>query len=113
MLEASWVQSLPAGFTLTPTLRYLTQDAADFYRDPPFPQGARQGTPYTADTRLSAFGALTAGLRVEKQFARGVSADVELNVYRQRAGWHAGGSGSPGLTELSARWIEFGLAKRF
>jgi len=113
MLEASWVQSLPAGFTLTPTLRYLTQDAADFYRDPPFPQGARQGTPYTADTRLSAFGALTAGLRVERQFAHGVSADVEVNVYRRRAGWHAGGSGSPGLAEFSARWIEFGLAKRF
>jgi len=113
MLEASWVQSLPAGFTLTPTLRYLTQDAADFYRDPPFPQGARQGTPYTADTRLSAFGALSAGLRVERQFAHGVSADVEVNVYRQRAGWHAGGSRSPGLAEFSARWIEFGLAKRF
>lgn len=113
MLEASWVQSLPAGFTLTPTLRYLTQGAADFYRDPPFPQGARQGTPYTADTRLSAFGALTTGLRLEKQFDRGVSADIEMNAYRQRAGWRAGGSGSPGLAEFSARWIEFGLAKRF
>ncbi len=113
MLEASWVQSLPAGFTLTPTLRYLTQQAADFYHDPPFPQGARQGTPYTADTRLSAFGAVTVGLQLEKQFAGGVTANVAVNVYRQRADWHAGGGGSPGLAEFSARWIEFGLAKHF
>ena len=61
MLEASWVQPLPGGFTLTPTLRYLTQSAADFYHDPPFPQGSVPGELYTADTRLSAFGAITAG----------------------------------------------------
>jgi uncharacterized protein DUF3570 len=112
MLEASWVQALPAGFTLTPTLRYLTQSAAHFYHDPPFPQGFVQGGLYTADERLSAFGAVTAGLRVAKDFRGGITADVELDFYRQRGDW-AIGRGSPGLAVFSARWISFGLTKRF
>jgi hypothetical protein len=113
MLEASWIQPLPRGFVLTPTLRYLTQSAASFYHDPPFPEGSVPGQLYTADTRLSAFGAITAGLRLSKTFGADVTVDVAVNMYRQRAGWHAGGSGSPGLAEFSARWIEFGLEKRF
>jgi len=113
MLEASWIQPLPGGFVLTPTLRYLTQSAASFYHDPPFPQGSVPGEIYTADTRLSAFGAVTAGVRLSKTFGADVTVDVAVNMYRQRAGWHAGGSGSPGLAEFSARWIEFGLEKRF
>jgi hypothetical protein len=113
MLEASWIQPLPAGFTVTPTVRYLSQDAASFYRDPPFPQGFVPDGPNTADTRLSAFGAITAGVRLAKAFSGGVTVDVAASLYRQRAGWHAGGSGSPGLAEFSARWIEVGLEKRF
>ena len=113
MVEASWVQSLPLGFALTPTLRYMTQSAARFYRDPPFPAGFVSGEPYTADARLSAFGAITAGLRLSKAFDGGVSVDVAVNMYRQRSAWRAGGNGSPGLAEFSARWIEVGLEKRF
>ena len=113
MVEASWVQTLPRGFTLTPTLRYYTQGAADFYHDPPFPEGSVPGQPYTADTRLSAYGAITAGLRLAKSFPGGVTADIAFTFYRQRAGWRAGGDGSPGLSEFSARWIEVGLEKRF
>jgi len=113
MIEAAWVQTLPHGFTLTPSIRYYTQGAADFYHDPPFPQGRVEGEPYTADTRLSAFGAITAGLRIAKSFPDGVTIDVALDFYRQRSDWRTGGSGSPGLEQFSARWIEFGLEKRF
>jgi hypothetical protein len=112
MLEASWVQALPNGFTLTPTLRYLTQSAASFYRDPPFPEGFVPGGLYTADARLSAFGAVTLGLRLAKELPHGVTADLAVNVYRQRGDWRLG-RGSPGLAEFSARWIELGLSKRF
>lgn len=112
-LEASWVQALPGGYAVTPTIRYLTQGAASFYRDPPFPQGLVQGAPYTADQRLSAFGAITAGLRIAKTFGASVTADAAINLYRQRGAWRAGGGGSPGLADFSARWIEFGLEKRF
>ena len=113
MLEASWVQALPYGLTLTPTIRYLTQSAAYFYRDPPFPQGFVPGELYTADERLSAFGAVTLGLRLAKELPHRLTIDVAFNAYRQRGDWRLDGHGSPGLAEFSARWIEFGLAKRF
>ncbi len=112
MVEASWVQPLPAGFTLTPTLRYYTQSAARFYRDPPFPQGFVDSDVHTADTRLSAFGAVTAGVRLAKALPGAVTVDVAFNFYRQKPSWRAGG-GSPGLDEFSARWIEAGIEKRF
>jgi hypothetical protein len=113
MVEASWVQTLPHGFTLTPTVRYFTQSAAYFYENPPFPQGFVPGQLYTADERLSAFGAVTLGLRLAKELPNGVTIDVAYNAYRQRGDWRLGGSGSPGLATFSARWIEFGIAKRF
>lgn len=113
MFEAAWVQALPHGFTLTPTIRYFTQSAAYFYRDPPFPQGFVPGQLYTADERLSAFGAVTLGLRLAKELPNRVTIDVAYNAYRQRGDWRLGGSGSPGLSTFSARWIEFGIAKRF
>jgi hypothetical protein len=112
-LEAAWRQSLPMDFALTPSLRYYTQSAADFYRDPPFAQGFVAGEPYTADTRLSAFGAFTPALRVEKMFAGGWTVDVAVAFYRQRSSYRLGGNGSPGLEPFSARWIEAGVAKTF
>jgi hypothetical protein len=112
-LEASWRQPLPAGFALTPSLRYYMQSAADFYRDPPFGEGFTFGSPYTADTRLSAFGALTPALRIDKAFADGWSFDLTFAFYRQRSAWRLGGGGSPGLEPFSARWIEAGVAKTF
>lgn len=112
MLEASWVQTLPRGFSVTPTIRYLTQSAASFYHDPPFPAGFVPGELYTADQRLSAFGAVTLGLRLAKELPHGITLDLAMNAYRQRGDWRIG-NGSPGLAEFSARWIEFGVSKRF
>ena len=112
-IEASWVQSLPQGFVVTPTLRYYTQSAANFYFDPPFPRGAIEGQPYTADTRLSAFGAITAGVRAAKAIGSDLTIDVALNFYRQRSDWRIGGGGSRDLLPFSARWIELGIEKRF
>jgi len=112
-LEATWVQSLPAGWSVAPSLRYATQSAASFYFNPPFPQGHVAGRDYTADTRLSAFGALTPAVTVAKAFPEGWSVEMRIAFYRQRAGWRSGGDGSPGLEPFSARWIEAGIAKSF
>jgi hypothetical protein len=71
--EAAWYQPLPNGFAITPSLRYYTQSAADFYFGPPFGNGFVPGEPYTTDTRLSAFGALTPSLRIDKSFDHGWS----------------------------------------
>ena len=113
MTEAQWVQSLPQGWTVQPGLRYYTQSAADFYHDPPFGVGFRFGENYSADTRLSAFGAFTPSLRVAKSFADGWTADLRVDFYRQRSAWKLGGDGSPGLEPFSARWIQGGVSKTF
>jgi hypothetical protein len=104
---------LPLGFSVTPGVRYISQNAAWFYFNPPFPQGFVPGQEYTADTRLSAFGAVTLGIVVAKQFDDGWSADLRVDYYRQDSDWRLGGSGSPGLLPFSARWIQVGLAKAF
>jgi Protein of unknown function (DUF3570) len=111
--EASWVQALPWGFTVTPALRYYTQSAADFYMNPPFLSGFVEGQDYSADTRLAAFGAFTAGMTITKAFEQGWSVRFRGDFYRQQPSWRLGGSGSPGIESFSARWLELGLAKTF
>ena len=113
MVEASWVQALPAAFSLTPNFRYLSQDAAWFYGNPPILSGWVEGQPYTADTRLSAFGAITAGLMVAKTLPEGWTVDLKYEFYRQQSSWKLGGDGSPGLLPFSASWIQAGVAKAF
>ncbi len=111
-VEAAWHQPLPDGWSVKPSLRYYTQAAADFYFDPPFPQGFSFGEPYSADARLSAFGALTPGITIAKLLPDGWQVDLKVDLYRQRSDWRPGG-GSPGLEPLSARWIQTGISKTF
>ena len=111
--EFAWNQPLPDGWSMAPNLRYYTQSAADFYFDPPFAHGFVLGSPYSADTRLSAFGALTSGVSIVKRLPDGWSFDVKLDFYRQRTDWRRGGDGSPGLEPFSARWIQTGISKTF
>jgi hypothetical protein len=112
-LEATWYQPLPAAWSVAPGLRYYTQSAADFYFDPPYAQGYVAGQSYTADTRLSAFGAFTPSLAFARSFADGWSAGLKVALYRQRASWRFSGNGSPGLESFSARWIEAGVSRSF
>ncbi|HXL85097.1 MAG TPA: DUF3570 domain-containing protein [Casimicrobiaceae bacterium] len=112
-VEFAWNQPLPDGWSVVPNLRYYTQSAADFYFDPPFPHGFVLGQSYSADTRLSAFGALTSGVSIVKRLPDGWSFDVKLDFYRQRSDWRLGGDGSPGLEPFSARWIQTGISKTF
>ena len=97
---------------MTPAVRYYTQGAAYFYHDPPAGSGFRLGEPYTMDTRLSAFGAFTVGVTVEKALADGWSVNVRADYYKQESNWRIGG-GSPGIEPFSARWLIVGLTKNF
>lgn len=120
-LDAAWVQPVAPGWTLTPSLRYATQRAASFYFDPvydgtlgePFPPGFSGLTHYSADQRLSAFGALTAGLRVDWQVTQQWKLDLSYSRYEQRGDWRIGGDGSPGLEPFSAQWWQLGMARSF
>jgi len=120
-LDVEWAQPLNERFKLSPGLRYYTQSAARFYFDPvydatlgePFPPGWRPGTIASADQRLSAFGALSASIRLDVKLDKAWALDLTLERYEQRGSWRLGGGGSPGLAPFSARWIQFGASYRF
>ena len=111
-VTAAWVQALPFEWSVTPSLRYYTQSAAWFYANPPVGTGFQFGQPYSMDTRLSAFGAFTAGVEVGTTLGNGWSIDLRADFYRQQSGWRPGG-GSPGLLPFSARWLIAGITKIF
>ncbi len=119
-LDAEYVQPLPYGWTVTPDLRLYTQTAASFYVNPvydpdigaPFPAGYVFGAPVSEDPRLSAFGAVTWGLKIEKKVAKDFKLSFKIDTYEQRGNW-ALGSGSPGLAPFYARFIEVGLSKQW
>ena len=113
MLEAAWVQPLPYGFSVRPSLRYYSQSAASFFFGPPIGNGFVPGKPYTADARLSAFGAWTPGILVAKTLSDGWAVDLKVEYTEQRGSWRLGGGGTQGLLPFSARWIQVGVTKTF
>lgn len=114
-LGAEWVQQV-GSWTVTPSLRYYTQSAADFYYGPPFPEGFVPGQSYSADQRLSAFGALTPGIKIGKSFADGWRVDFRVEYYEQRSGWRSligGGNNGDDLLPMKAEFYQVGLGKNF
>jgi hypothetical protein len=117
--DASWGQPLGGGWTITPRIRYYSQEAADFYR--PFlisKQAAERIVidektgdfigvkPYdpkklpanfSSDHRLSGYGALSGGVTVAKEFARGVSIEAGFEYYTHQGGLKLGGGWRGGL----------------
>ena len=122
-LGFEWVQPVGARVTVTPSLRLYSQSAARFYFDPvydpdlgaPYPPGYFTNPPEfsSADQRLSAFGAVTYGLKLAVQLAPDWSADLKGERYEQRSNWRFGGKGSPGLDPFSATFLQVGVNKRF
>ena len=104
--ETDWVQPLGNNWTLTPRVRYYSQDAADFYTPWLISwQSYRQlnGTGYDAaklpanfssDERLAAFGTLSGGLTVSKQFAKGLSLETGVEYYTHQGSLQIGGGGA-------------------
>jgi hypothetical protein len=122
-LGAEWVQLLGERFTLTPSLRLYSQSAASFYYDPvydpsvgaPYPPGYFTNPPQfiSPDQRLSAFGAVTVGLKAALRLTPDWSTDVKVERYEQRSHWRLGGNGSPGIDPFNATFVQFGVNKRF
>ncbi len=122
-LGAEWVQPVGSRITLTPSVRLYSQSAASFYYDPvydadvgaPYPPGYFTNPPLYAspDQRLSAFGALTVGLKLGVQISTDWSTDLKYERYEQRSKWRIGGEGSPGIDPFSAYFFQLGVNKRF
>ena len=121
-LGAEWVQSV-GRFTITPSLRLYTQNAAKFYFDPiydpdvgaPYPPGYFTNPPQysSADQRLAAFGAVTVGPQIGVNIGADWLVDLKAERYEQRTGWRVIGTGSPGLDPFQATWLQVGVEKRF
>ena len=118
-----WVVPLSERFIITPTTRYYTQRSASFYFDPvydpeigePYPAGYSQSPPkyYSADARLSSYGAFTVGSKFEWRIDKRWSMDIKYELYQQRSGWRLGGGGSPGLATFTAQFAQIGISRRF
>ena len=120
--DAEYVQPLRHGWTVTPLLRLYSQSEADFYVAVSATEKANPGaaTPppvgavyYSEDQRLSAFGAITLGLKVSKQLNPDWLVDVKYEEYEQRAQWSVNGNGDSGLAPFGARSIQVGLSRKF
>ncbi len=93
-LELGWAQTFGA-WTLTPRLRYYTQTAADFhtpwlvsaqrYSNATPPSSALLPSHFSSDHRLAAFGSASAGLTVQRRFARGLAVEAGLEYYTRAA----------------------------
>ena len=107
-----YVQPLPYSLTITPSVRYSSQTAASFYVPKALYNSlADPATPYSYDERLSAFGALTLGVKVEKKIAADWTVDVKYEHYEQRASWCMTGNGDSGLEPFRFRSIQLGISR--
>ncbi len=118
-MDVEYVQPLHRGWTVTPLLRMHSQKEADFYlatntaspSDPtPVPATAVY---YSEDQRLSAFGALTLGIKFGKALGRSWLADVKYEHYEQHGSWCMNGHGDPGVATFIARSVQLGISREF
>ena len=119
-VQMEWAKPVTSNFVLTPLVRLYSQSAAHFYVDsqtdpsgfPIFPDVA-PGQLNSGDARLSAFGAITLGLKGEYRITSLWTVDGKLEGYEQRSNWRIGGQGSTGLDPFRATFIQLGASRRF
>jgi hypothetical protein len=110
---ADWVQPLGWGWTLTPRVRYYTQDAADFYR--PFlvvnQKFDGSGTDfrklpdsYSSDHRLSGYGALSGALSISKRLTRGIVLEGGFEYYKHAGSLKLGSGGEENFADFKY-WV--------
>jgi hypothetical protein len=119
-LELEWAKPINEQFMLTPLLRYYTQSAARFYAEPVLDANGEIVIPTQApgglnsgDQRLSAFGAVTVGLKADYKITADWAVDGKLETYEQRGDWRFGGQGTKGLDPFRATFVQFGARYRF
>lgn len=121
-LQVEWRQEVGDDFLLVPFFRYYRQNAADFFvnslngvvplsETPPVaPDGS--GPNYSADYRLSAFNAVSGGLRMRYQFNETLTGSASYERYVM-TGSGSSSDRSPGQSYVSADIWTFGLSATF
>jgi hypothetical protein len=116
-----YVQPLPADFTVTPSARYYSQTAASFYVPTSVDESLDNTnfpdltglTYYSCDQRLSAFGAVTLGIKVEKRIAHDWIVDARYDHYVQQGRYGLSKNYDRYLPRFNANFIQLGIAKEF
>ncbi len=109
-LELGWHQELFDLLTITPSVRYYTQDAADFYA-PYYAPGLPAGQSASSDYRLSAYGAVSFKLRADLRLAsliKNMDARVGIQWETYMSGKEfslAGGRENPALVDFDVLMI--------
>jgi hypothetical protein len=120
--EVNWSQAIGDSWLITPRIRYYSQEAAEFYQpyfilgqaapvepDGSLDFGAFPVDHYSSDHRLSAFGALSGGLTIRKQFANGVSLEAGGEYYTHEGGLKLGGGGEGDYADFDYYVLNIGL----
>lgn len=102
-------KELARGLKIVPSLRYYTQSPARFYAS----SFTNAGDLGSSDARLSAFGAVTASLKLIYEMDARTSLDASLARYRQDASYRLGGNGSEGFPTLDANFLMVGMSRVF
>lgn len=106
--EADWVQPVGTGWMITPRVRYYFQNAADFYvpyllslQSVNDIDRAKLPAYFSSDQRLSAFGALSGGVTIEKRLGRGIRLFGDFEYYTHQGGLKWGGGGAGDFTNFN------------
>lgn len=108
-LDLGLTKEIARGLKIVPSLRYYTQSPARFYASS-FAAPSDQGS---SDARLSAFGAITASLKLIYEMDARTNLDASLARYRQEAAYRLGGNGSAGFPTLDANFLMVGMSRVF
>jgi hypothetical protein len=127
--DLQWTQPLDGGWTVTPRLRYYTQDAASFYSSylvsqqafrklTVSPDGDFTIVPFDAaklpaffsnDQRLAGFGSTNIGISVSKQLARGITLEAGVDYTRQSGSLKSGNGKAGSFADLSYQVANFAV----
>ena len=118
--QLEWAKRAGERLVLTPLLRYDRQSAAWFYAVPVLDDAGQIVLPTLAptgfssgDSRLSAFGAVTLGLKADFKLSEDWAVEGKWEAYGQRAAWRLGGQGTQGLAPFRATTVQLGARYRF
>jgi hypothetical protein len=110
-LEVAWQQAIDARWSVRPSLRYYTQNAADFY-SPVVP--SRPPPPvHSSDQRLAAFGGLSPSLRGILHLDDKLTIEATVGYVYNAHNLRFGGSGSDAFETLRAYYAIVGITRAF
>jgi len=120
-LTAEYVQPFDNGWTITPSIRYYSQEQASFYVgvDPnssafiDVPAVTDPSKYMSMDQRLAEYGAVTLGIKISKQLDPNWLVDFKYEQYMQKEDWALTGSNDDALETFSFRSFQLGISRKF